>query len=183
MRTTVKLLVLLMFTAGMISCESIKSLADVEFETEMNTDLDIIPNQQTLKGELDTWTFLAEEKIDPTADPEIEKYVNNIKGYQVRELKAVVKSTTKTGVTIKGGSFFEISDATDQTRWTLPSDFDVTVGNSYILGNDAGEWNTVQSILGRNSEFDVSVEGDISDGDVVVVIEIYIKSMVTANPL
>jgi hypothetical protein len=183
MKTTFKLLGIALIAIGFSSCESIKSLADVEFETELTADLDVTPDQPVLKSGLETWTFFAEEKIDPTSDPDINQYADNIKGYNVSELKAIIKSTTKTGVTIASGSFFEISGGSDNARWTLPSDFDVTVGNSYVLGNTAGEWDTVQRILGRNSEFSVSVDGEISDSDVTVVIEIYIKTKVTANPL
>lgn len=182
MKTTLKLFLIPFLAAGMVACESIKSLADVEFGTNMSTDLNIAV-QQAQKSSPEAFAFSAEATLDPTSDPEVAKYADKIKKYQVTSLTAKVSSTTSPGVVFKAGTWFRIADGNDETGWTLAEDFTVNVGSEYTLDNKDGQWGTVQNILGRNAEFKVSCAGEASETGVTVVMEVSIGATVTANPL
>ena len=59
----------------------------------------------------------------------------------------------------------------------------MTVGNSYTLGNENGQWNNVQQILGRNAEFKVASQGTANKNNITIKLEVSIGAKVTANPL
>ena len=183
MKTTIKSLVMLCILAGLVSCESIKELADVEFDTTMSADLDIEVAEEAMKGAVLNYGYYVEAKINPTSDPEIEKYVDNIKEYEVTSITVVVDEVSETDVKLLQGTWFKIADATDNAVWTLPGDFDVVLGNSYTLDNKSGQWGSVQAILGRNAEFTVSSEGKANKNNITITLETSIGARVTANPL
>ncbi len=182
MKTTIQALFLAVAVAGMMSCEKLKSVADVEFDTAMSTDLDIAVEQAT-KSTPAGYSYTAEATIDPTSDPEVKKYADKIKKYQVTSLKVVVTGVSESGVTLGQGTWFRISDKSNSAQWVLPGDFDVTVGKSYTLGNENGQWDNVQQILGRNAEFDVASEGTANKNNITIKLEVSIGAKVTANPL
>jgi hypothetical protein len=182
MKTTIQSFFMLCIVAGMVSCESIKNLADVEFDTSMNTDLNVAVDQP-MKSTLDGYTFAKSATLDPTSDPEVKKYADKIKKYDIKSMTVTVTWVSKTDVKLMQGTYIKISDATDNTQWTLPENFNVVVGNSYTLGNDNGEWVVVQRILGRNAEFTVSTEGSANENNITFILEVSIGATVTANPL
>ncbi len=182
MKTTIQSLVMLCIVAGLVSCEKIKNLADVEFDTTMDTNLNIAVDQP-MKSTLAGYTYEASATLDPTSDPEVKKYADKIKKYDITSLTAKVISVSKENVKLLQGTFFKIADATDNTKWVLTEDFDVVVGNSYTLGNDNGEWAVVQRILGRNAEFTVTSEGSATENNITIIMKVSIGAKVTANPL
>lgn len=183
MKTTIQSLIMLCILAGMISCESIKELADVEFDTTMSADLDINVAEESLKGNVLSYGYYAQDTIDPTSDPEIKKYVEKIKKYEVTSITVVVTKVSEADVKLLQGTWFKIADKTDNAVWTLPGDFDVVIGNSYTLDNDNGQWESVQRILGRNAEFIVSSEGKANKNNITITLKTSIGATVTANPL
>ena len=111
MKTKIQTLVLLCAVAGLISCESIKELADVEFDTNMNTDLNIKVDQPLMKSTLEGYSYDTSAVLDPTSDPEVKKYADKIKNYQVNSLTATVTWVSKADVKLLEGTWFRISDA------------------------------------------------------------------------
>ena len=122
MKTTIQALFLAVAVAGMMSCEKLKSVADVEFDTAMSTDLDIAV-EQAVKSTLDGFSYSAEAAIDPTSDPEVKKYADKIKKYEVTSLTVTVTGVSESGVTLGQGTWFMISDASSSAKWILPADF------------------------------------------------------------
>lgn len=183
MKTTIKSLLILAAIAALFSCESIKELADVEFDTTVSNDLNIKVDDSELKSAIPAYSFDTSAVLDPTSDPEVKKYADKIKKYQVTSIKATVSSVSKENVKLMQGTWFKIHDASDEAMWTLPGDFDVVVNNSYTLGNENGQWDAVQRILGRNASFTVSTEGHANTNHITIVLDISIGATVTANPL
>ena len=54
---------------------------------------------------------------------------------------------------------------------------------SYTLGNDNGEWGTVNTILKKNGEFTLSSAGSSNSNNVTIKLKLSIGAVVTANPL
>jgi len=183
MKTTIKLLSLLMVMAGFVSCESIKSLADVEFETNVNTDLDIKVADQAKKSAQPPYDWDTSAVLNPTLDPEVKKYVDKIQRYEVNSITATVTWVSGPDIKLLADTWFMLSDDTDHVTWTLPENFNATVNNSYTLGNDNNEWTIVNRILGRNAEFTLSSAGESNQNNVTVVLKLSIGAIVTANPL
>lgn len=172
-----------MVMTGFVSCEAIKSIADVEFGTNVETDLNINVADQAKKSGLMPYTYDTSAVLDPTSDPEVKKYVDNIKNYQVTSITATITEVSEPGIILLADTWFMLSDLSDKVTWTLAKDFNATVDNSYTLGNDNGEWGTVNTILGRNQEFTLSSAGSSNTNNVTIKMKLSIGATVTANPL
>ncbi len=183
MKTTIKFLGLLLIVSGFVSCESIKSLADVEFDTTVNTDLNIAVADQAIKSGLMDNTYDTSAVLNPTSDSEVKKYVHNIKKYEVKSITATVTKVSDSDIKLLAKTYFKLSDTKDHVTWTLEKDFDAVVGNSYTLGNENGEWTTVNTILKKNGEFTLRSAGSSNKNNITITLKLSIGAVVTANPL
>jgi hypothetical protein len=179
MKSKIWLFGVLLFFAGLMSCE----LLNVDFDTEMDSDLNINVQDSGNKSSLSGYSYTASSTLDPLSDEEVRKYKDKIEDYKVKSLTATVISVSQPNVKLMAGTFFEISDSEDNVRWTMDSDFSVEPGAGYTLGNTDGEWETVRKILSRNSVFTIASEGEASTNNITIVFEVSIGATVTANPL
>lgn len=182
MKNLLKLTLLTMLAAVLSSCESIKSIFDVEFETTLSGDL-YIDVQESVKKSTEAYSFSASAFIDPLADPDIEEYIDNIREINVDGIIAEVESVNKDNVVFKAGTFFTISDTTSTVTWTLASDWPIEVGTQLTLDNMGGVYDAVNEILEKKEVFDIAVQGECTETGVSVVISLGINSTVIANPL
>jgi len=183
MKTTLKISALLLLAVGIVSCENIKSLADVEFDTEVRTNLNLATDGTSMKSSLVVYGFGGSATLNPTNDPEVQKYVDKIKDYTVNSITLTVTAVSKPGVKLLKDSFFKLYDTEDEVTWPLDADFDVEVGNSYTLSNNTGDYATVQKILRKNSTSTVSGEGYTNTSEVTITLDAVIDATITANPL
>jgi hypothetical protein len=183
MKTTLKVIALLILAGSFVSCENIKSLADVDFDTTVQTNLNLASDGGTTKSSLVDYSFSGSATLNPTNDPEVQKYIDKIKDYAVKSITLTVTSVSEPGVKILKDSYFKIHDTGDEVTWTLDADFDVEIGNSYTLSNTTGDYATVQKILRKNSTSTVSGEGYTNIGDVTITLDTKIEATITANPL
>ena len=183
MKTTLNFLALLLIAVSFVSCESIKSLADVEFDTTVRTNLNLTSEGAVTKSSLVNYSFSGSATLNPTNDPEVQKYIDKIKDYTVKSITLTVTSVSESGVKILKDSYFKLYDADDDVTWTLDADFNVEVGNSYTLSNNTGDYATVQKILRKNSTSTITGEGYTNTGNVTIVLDTEIEATITANPL
>jgi len=183
MKTTLKISALLLLAVGIVSCESIKSLADVEFDTAVQTNLNLVSEGDAMKSSLANYSFTGSASLNPTNDPEVQKYIDKIKDYTVNSITLTVTSVSEPGVKLLKDSYFKIHDTGDEVTWPLDADFNVEVGNSYTLSNNTGDYATVQKILRKNATSTVSGEGYTNVSDVTIVLDARIEATITANPL
>ncbi len=172
--------ILLAFLAG---CEAIKDLTNVEFDTDLSTDLNINVEDAQLKSNVLSYSFSATSVLDPLSDPEVRKYKEKIEKYDVNSLIITVKSVSQSNVKLLTGTYFKVFDLNDTALWTLDSDFDVIPEAVYTLDNSDGNWEKVRSILKRNAVFTVTTEGESSTNNITIVMELSIGATITANPL
>jgi len=177
MKTTIRLLGLLVIMACLYSCDAL----DVEFDTTVSGDLDL--TSSPMKSELDTYTFSGSETMNATDDPEVEKYADKIKDYRVNSITAEVTSVSEPGVVLLKDSYFKINDVHDDVMWPLDADFNVEVGNKYVFSNATGDFETVQTILSRNSTFTISGEGFTYTPSVMITLNAELDLTITASPL
>jgi hypothetical protein len=179
MNSTIKILFTVLLFTGLMSCE----LLDVEFDTNLSSDLNINVEDTGTKSGINGYGYTASTTLDPLSDEDIKEYKDKIDDYSLNSLTATVISVSKPDVKLMAGTFFEIYDSEDNARWTLASDFDVEVGAEYTLDNTEGQWGTVRDILKRNSVFTIASAGEASANNVTIVFEVSIGATVTANPL
>lgn len=167
---------------GISSCEKIGSLFDVEFDTDLQGDLDVAVQEQVKKS-VAAYGFEASATVDPLSDDDIKEYVDNIKSFDVNDVIVEVLSVNKDEVVFKSGTYFYVADGSSEVRWTLGNDWTVTEGTQITL-EDAGDlYAAVAEMLDKKGAFTVGTAGECSDTDVFVTLRIGIDTHVTAKPL
>lgn len=189
MRNLGKVILLVMLTAGLSSCEKIKSIFDVEIETTLSGDLDIDIQESAMKS-TNSYKFKSSDLIIPTDVEEIDEYSGNIKDFAVDGVLAEVLSVEKDNqeiesVVFEKETFFYIKDNLDSAVWAMGSDWEIVEGTVFKLEDLGKIYNVVEDILNRNIEgqFTVGVDGVCSETGVFITIWLGIETTVTANPL
>jgi hypothetical protein len=182
MRNLMNFAILLALVAGLSSCEKIKSLFDVDFDTTFSGDLDIDIPESALKSAIG-YEFQVQATIDPLDDEDVAEYIDNIKEMQVNDVLATVVAVNKENVAFESGTFFKIADDTDVVTWTLTSDWPITEGTELTLGDLGGTYKVVQDILERKGPFKIGVEGTCTQKGVNITIRLSIDTKVIASPL
>lgn len=179
MKNILKIFSVLIFSMLILSsCEKIKSVADVKFDTSLSANLDVVVPPASVRS-IDG-TFNESETIDPTSDPDIAEYLNNIQSYSIQSISAKIVAISK-DVTLTNTTL-SCFNGTQNASWTY-ANLPITLNTEVELDNTNGQWNTVNSILMTNQVFTVSASGTTSEDDVTFTIEVTINAEVTANPL
>lgn len=170
------ILSILLFTGFVWSgCNKAKELFDVEFDADFKVNLPVkIDGTRSLDGE-----FLVEETVDPLADEEIEKYIDNIKSWNVTQLSGTFLQVNPDFELTNG--LVKISSSSEEAIWNL-NDQMISEGTEIVLGNEDGQWNTVNQILDEKQEFTILFSGNNSMEE-DFVLQLVIETRVTANPL
>ena len=178
---TKKLLFALLAIALMIgACNTVEDLADVTFDAEFKADLNCDVPPGSFKSGLNG-VFSASETIDPLADPEVEKYIDKIKSWEVTGVTGEILSVSKDSVNLLN-AHLEVASANHSASWQIPAT-PLVVGQQIVLDNSDGQWDTIDSILGEKKVFTISVDGATDEDDVTFIIRVILKTKVTANPL
>jgi hypothetical protein len=183
MKKLIKISPMFLILAFLAGCEKIKDLTNVEFDTDMSTDLNINVADASSKSSLLSYSFSDASTLDPLEDSEVKKYKEKIEDYDVNSLTATVISVSKPEVALLEGTYFQVFDSKDTATWTLDAPFYVVSDAVYTLDNTNGNWDKVRKILKRNSVFTVAAAGESSTDNVTIVFEVSIGATVTANPL
>lgn len=179
MKSIPGIFVWLIVLVGLVSCDELGIKINTNLKADLNIDVEE-PPQKDLPAVYD---FYAEETIDPLSDPDVQEYIDNIQGWTVDSISVEVISVNTPGVVFMAGTFFRVSDNTDQAEWLLDENFGVTEGARLVLDNSGGDWDTVTDILERNAVFKVSTGGQSNMANVLVTLRLSIAATVKVNPL
>lgn len=181
MKKTLQLLALLVITAIVYSgCEKSKSLLDVKFDADFKTDLNVdVPGVDVKISP--NGVFSASATIDPMTNDDFAEYAEKIKNVKVKEVLAEVTAVNKPFVLLHCNLLIS-SPGYDTAEWIFMNE-SMAVGKIFTLGNEAGQWDKVQTMLDDKKELTVSMNGETDEDDVEFTLRITIKTEVTANPL
>ena len=182
MRNLVKMMLLVVLTAGISSCQKIKSIFDVDFDTTLSGDLDIDIPQSTAKSAAN-FEFEKFVTVDPLDDEDIADYVDNIKEFAVNGVVVEVLSVSTQDVVFLKGTSFVIKDNSITVSWTLENDWTVTEGTTIDLEDTGNIYESVVDILTKKGQFQVGASGVSSKEGVFITLSIGIDTKVTASPL
>lgn len=180
MKNVVRLgLTLMIFSLVFGACEKIKSIADVKFESEFKTDLDVNIQPTALKAGVDG-TFYAEAEIDPLSDDEFSKYADKIKEINVLSAEVEIISLNPTPIQLINATIKFEADGFDGAQWSF-NNVNMQAGTKFEL--DESQWPNIQAILDAKEKFKVSISGqtDVDAGSFKA--RVYVKSEIVANPL
>ncbi len=174
-----KIAMAMLFAAIIVSsCKTVNDALDVTFDTSFKSDLNIDVPAGT-KADING-SFSESATIDPMGDPNVAKYADNIKSFEVTAITGKIVAINK-DVNISNFNI-AVASATMNASWNFPS-VAVTQGTELTLSNDDGQWDTINSILGDKDVFTVSASGETDQDDVQFSLQITISTRVTANPL
>ena len=181
MKTFLKTFIILLISVSFSSCDSVESLADIDFKTSMGTDLNVVvPMQTAMKATVNGAgvSFSEQSSIDPNSDATFKKYADKIKSIKVQEVTGTVTKISKL-VNIETGTL-SIYQGSKKASWSI-SNFEVVNGKTISLDTAEGQFATLNQILNSKSAFTAKIEGTVDDDNVTFTIHILIKADIVAN--
>ncbi len=169
------LLSLLTITA----CSKLKELADVKFNADYETTIDV---GVTSSGEkASTGVFFETVTIDPLSDSDMNTYADKLKEIDVVEATAEIVSLS-TPIQLISASLTASGDDLPQAQWIF-SNLALEVGTLLTLDNTNGQFNNLEKILKSKKAFTVTLLGQTDVNEASFALKIKFKTRVTANPL
>jgi len=180
MKTFLKTFIILLISVSFSSCDSVESLADVDFKTSMGTDLNVVVPMTGMKATVNGAgvSFSEQSSIDPNSDATFKKYAEKIKSIKVQEVTGTVTKISKL-VNIETGTL-SIYQGSKKASWSI-SNFEVVNGKTISLDTAEGQFATLNQILNSKSAFTAKIEGTVDDDNVTFTIHILIKADIVAN--
>ena len=179
MKTSLRVLVLVMLTASLSSCEKINSLFDVEIETTVEGDLHFVSDETELKSTEDVG--FEESVTVQVLNDDTYEYEDNITGFMTSDVTIVVDSIDSSDVILRSGTQFVIENSSAGYTWTLTSDWPIEQGFSLTL--DEASYDVIDDILEDMLPFTMSTSGTCNKGGVTIWLRYGIETTVVATPL
>jgi hypothetical protein len=182
MKSLMKFGLLIVLTAGLTSCEEIKSIFDIEIDTTLTGTLDFDIEDSSLKA-AKSIPFDKYKEIDPKNDEEIEEYLDKIVRFELNDVVVVVKSLSVEPVTLEAGTEFIIRDKSVTYSWELLTNWVINVGDELTLENVAEQYKKVAEMMDKKEKFEVGIDGTSPNSGVTIVLDMQLDTKVIANPL
>ena len=182
MKTAIRIFMLVMLTASFSSCESISDLLDVEIDTTLEADLDILTDDTELKS-TDAFGF-NESAILQVINPDLEDYAELIEAIEVESVTIEINEVDQSGVILYTGTMFRISNTLGASyTWTLLDNWDLDENFSKPLPSDS--YADLNDILEAYDTSDVTVaaEGTCNKGSVHILLNYRLEIKVTSSPI
>lgn len=136
-----KYLLLGIFLSGVVfsGCQKAKEVFDVEFNASYDADFTIV----VAPGTRNT-SFYESVLIDPISDPDVKKYANKLKKFEVTELKARIINLSKEVNLISCYISVYLDDRS--ANWNFDN-LSFTDGSGIIPDYSGGQWNGAFAIM------------------------------------
>jgi len=179
MNNALRILVLASLTVSLSSCESIKSLFDVEIDTIIEGELSFVTDENELKSTEDV-AFNASVTV-PVLNDDLYEYEENIKDFMTSDVTIEVLSVDSADVILRSGSSFTIENVNASYIWTLTSDWPIEAGMSVTL--NPASLDVIDDILEDMLPFTMSTSGTCNKGGVTIWLRYGIETKAVATPL
>ncbi|MBE9517425.1 MAG: hypothetical protein IMY68_02610, partial [Bacteroidetes bacterium] len=186
MKTGVRIFMLVMLTSSLSSCEMIRGWFDVEIDTTIEGELDILTDAADLKS-TEAHDFNASTTIQIMNDDLVE-YQDLINAIRAKSVSIEVISVDSagapiTGVIILADTQFGISNPNAEFIWELNSDWPIEPG--FIIELPAESYSVLNQILDEYEEHPVTIsaDGTCNNGNIDIVLNYSIEVKVESSPL
>lgn len=179
MKNALRILVLASLTVSLSSCESIKSLFDVEIDTTIEGDLSFVTDETELKSTADVG-FSSNATVHVLNDDTYE-YEDNIVDFMTSDVTIEVLAVDSSDVILRDGTSFTMENMNAGYVWTLTADWPIEQGFSLTL--DAASYDAIDDILDDKVDFNISTLGTCNKGGVHITLRFGIETRVVATPL
>jgi len=176
-RLILKTLVSLIFAFALITvgCNKVKDLLDIKFDADFKIDMSV----NTDDSGLGFGYFNVEETVDPLSDEEVQKYIDNIKNWEIIDLKIKFNQVNPDFYMTEG--IVKIYLDEKEVSWLL-EDQQITPGSEFALGNEENQWNMVNEIINQKKPFKIKLTGKATPAS-NFNLQLMVNSKITANPL
>ncbi len=183
MRKLVHITLLFLLPAMFNSCQKIKSIFDVEFDTQLSGTLYIDVDDPVQKS-TDAYSFHHEVMVSPLDDKEIAEYEENIKQIDVAKIVATITDVNKEDVEFEKGTKITVKGSSEIT-WTLAESWPIVTGDEIVLGDEASVavYKSVAQMISDMETLTIIASGTCNQTEVYVTLVVGIDLKVTANPL
>lgn len=169
-----------MLTASLTSCEKIKSWFNVEIDTTIEGQLDVLTDEADLKS-TEVHGFDASATVD-VMNEDLAEYEDLIEDFKTKSVKISVESVDSTGVLILAGSEFSIySSSNPGLSWPITQDWPIQVGTTVTL--EADSYSVLNDMLEDKEPVTFSAVGTCNKGNVHISLTYGIDVTVESNPL
>lgn len=186
MKTIIRIIMLAMLTASLSSCESIRGLFDVEIDTTIEGELDILTAASELKS-TEAYDFNASDNIQ-VMNEDLVEYEDLIKAIRAESVSIEVVSVDSVGSPISGaiilaGTEFGISNPSAEYIWVLDSDWPIEPG--FTIDLPAASYSALNTILDEYEDYPVTISavGTCNKGNLDIVLNYGIEVKVESSPL
>lgn len=185
MKNALKILTVILLAASLTSCEWIKSIGDVEIDTTIESDLDILTDEAELKS-TEAHGF-NKSVTTPVLNEDLEDYGDLIEDYDVQDITITVVSVDSAGTAISGveiltdSEFRMYSMSNPGVTVVLDSPWAIEPGFSVSLDETA--YPVIEELLDAGDPITFSANGTCNNGNIHIVLNYGIDVTVTSNPL
>ncbi|MCK5907357.1 MAG: hypothetical protein KAG37_07190, partial [Flavobacteriales bacterium] len=134
------------------SCDSIESLADIDFDADLSTPTMTIAPPKVIGKTLGDggYNFSEHSTIDPISDPDIKKYLDKIKKWDIKSMQIDFTSVSKEGSKLDPGTIVEFKGSRTTATLSFPDGLDIHQGYIYDVSPDF--YNNVEKILNKKEK-------------------------------
>ena len=186
MKSLIKLGVMIFFISIVnTGCEKIKDLADVSFDANFDTEMDVDVKPTAQKSGLEMGSFSETAEIDPNTNEDFKTYASKIKEIKITKVTfEIVEITNAPNNTVQLGSATLSVDKTGYTsaKW-VESAQALTVGTKFEYSTLDTQFTNLQNILNSKEVFTVNFYGTADPVDASFKVKVSINSTIVANPL
>lgn len=164
MRNVLKFLILALLTSSLTSCEKIKSWFDVEIDTTLEGQLNLVSDVNELKS-TEAYSINGSAEINLSDNEDLAEYEDVIKAIKTHNVTLMVIGVDAADVVIHAGSEFSISTPTNPgLSWPISQDWPIMQGTTVDLTAD--DYSVLNKMLKGSETVTIKATGTCNVGGV-----------------
>lgn len=181
MKKYLSILTIMLFAVAFLSsCEKLKSLADVEFDADFESELDLQIQPTSLKSTLGV--FNRTETIDPLSNAEFQRYKDKIKDINVQQVEITITQLTPSTILVNTATLTASMTNMPSASWSISNET-LNVGKVIVLDNNQQQFDKLRAIINEKKPFTVNLQGMANVNQGSFKAKVKFKTRVKANPL
>ena len=158
-------------------CESLSNLLVVKVDTDFVVDLPVDISAPLTKTD-GPYPFDVTETFKPTDEPDLADYVESITAIDLSTMTATIITVTEPFKLLTGT--VSVSGNGESVSWSF-TDESIDDGTTLSLANDAGQFDTISSMLSASGELAVSFSGTSNLFAIQFVMQTVLQTVVSAD--
>jgi hypothetical protein len=181
MKNVLKFLILALLTASLTSCEKIKSWFNVEIDTVIEGQLDLVSSDTELKS-AEAYSIDGSEPVDLSSNEDLAEYEDVIEDIKTHSVTLMVLGVDAPDVVIHAGSEFSITTPTNPgLTWPISEDWAIVQGTTIDL--TASDYSVLNKMLKGKEVVTFAATGTCNVGGVTINLTYEIDVTVEAEAI